>query len=183
MHANLVFSGKLGSGKTTVSKLLAAKLGARWGGFGVTVKRIATEQGLPFDRNTLQTLGEHLVTKTPETFCRTVISEAEPSIGQGLILDGLRHISILGHLRQILLPFPVIPIYVEVAEPIRIKRIISRDAHNLQILDRLESHSTEIEVIAALRESAQLCADNSESPETTVEGIVYWLRSNCIIGC
>ena len=177
MNVNLVFSGKLGSGKTTVSKLLASRIGARWNSFGATVKRIAFERGMPVERDALQKLGAELVSNCPDAFCRRVISEAEPSSGQGLIVDGLRHIAILKQLQQLLLPATVIPIYVDVDETVRIDRIRRRGGMNIRDLQRLESHSTEIEVMDALRTSAQLIVDNTKTSESAVEQILKWLKS------
>lgn len=178
MNADLVFSGKLGSGKTTVSKLLADRVGARWNSFGATVKRIAFERGLPTGREALQSLGAELVSNSPEVFCRRVISEAVPSSGHGLVVDGLRHIAILKQLQQFVLPAPLIPVYVDVDEAVRLDRIKRRGGINIQDLQRLESHSTEIEVMVALRESAQLRVDNSKTAENAVDQILEWLRVN-----
>jgi cytidylate kinase len=180
MNVNLVFSGKLGCGKTTVSKLVALRIGARWNSFGSIVKRIASERGLPTGRETLQALGADLVSNSPEAFCRKVISEAEPSSGHGLVVDGLRHITILKQIQQLLLPAPVIPIYVGVNEAVRIDRIKRRGGINIQDLQRLESHSTEIEVMDDLLKSARLLVDNTKTPENTVEQILNWLKANHI---
>jgi cytidylate kinase len=181
MNANIIFSGKLGSGKTTVSKLLALRMEARWNSFGATVKRIASERGLPAGREALQALGAELVSNSPEAFCRKVLSEAEPSTGHGLVVDGLRHITILKQLQHLLLPAPVILIYVDVDNVVRLDRLKQRGGINIEDLQRLESHSTEIEVMVALRESAQLRVDNSKTPENAVDQILDWLKANQIL--
>lgn len=182
MNANLAFSGRLGSGKTTVSKLLAERVGARWNSFGNTVKRIARERGIPVEREALQALGAELVSNSPEALCERVISEAEPSSGCGVVLDGLRHTVILKHLRQSLLPSLLIPIFVDVDEAVRLDRIKRRGGLSIEELRRLESHSTEVEVMAALRKSAQLRVDNSGTPANAVEEILIWLRASRLFG-
>jgi cytidylate kinase len=181
MSANLAFSGKLGSGKTTVSKLLAERVGARWNSFGNTVKRIAQERGLPMEREALQALGEELVSNSPKAFCQRVISEAEPSSGRGLVLDGLRHTVILKHLQQSLLPSLLIPVFVDVDEPVRLDRIQRRGGLSIEDLRRLESHSTEVEVMAALRSLAQLRVNNSGTPGSAVEEILIWLTASRLL--
>jgi cytidylate kinase len=176
MNADLVFSGKLGSGKTAVSKMLAARIGARWNGFGATVKRIAAERELQIERHVLQVLGEELVQKSPDAFCRRVIAEAIPQSGTTLVLDGLRHLSILEQLRKLLSPRRVILIFVDVQEPIRLERILKREDCDLHTLKELESHSTEIQVMTELRSSAESIVDNSGALASTVEGIQNYLR-------
>jgi cytidylate kinase len=181
MNANLAFSGKLGSGKTTVSKLLAERIGARWNSFGDTVKRIARERGIPAEREALQALGAELVSNSPEAFCQRVVSEAQPSSGHDLVVDGLRHTAILKHLQRILLPGTLIPVFVDVDEDIRLDRIKRRGGLSIEDLRRLESHSTEVEVMAALRGSAQLTVDNSGAPADAVDNILVWLRATRLL--
>jgi cytidylate kinase len=181
MNVNLAFSGQLGSGKTTVSRLLAERIGARWNSFGNTVKRIARERGITVERGALQALGADLVSNSPEAFCQRVIREAEPPSRGGLVLDGLRHAAILKHLQQILLPSPVVLVFVDVDEAVRLVRMKQRGGAIIEDLRRLESHSTEVEVMAALRGSADLRADNSGAATTTVEQIVTWLLAKGLL--
>jgi len=65
LKVNVLFCGLLGSGKTTVSKTIAHKFGARWNSFGKTVAAIALDRGLATDRRQLQALGEDLVRSNP----------------------------------------------------------------------------------------------------------------------
>ncbi len=80
-HNILFFAGRLGSGKTTLSRAVANQLGARWNSFGNTVRKIAGERSLPMSRQNLQQLGSDLVDQTPEWFCNRVVAEAEPNEG------------------------------------------------------------------------------------------------------
>lgn len=80
-----------------------------------------------------------------------------------------------------LLPQRLILIFVDVAESIRIQRIINRGDCDLATLNELESHSTEIQVITSLRSSAEFIADNSGTLESAVDGIQYWLHANKVV--
>jgi|ERR1039458_4186844 dephospho-CoA kinase len=177
MNPHFAFSGKIGSGKTDVLKLFASRTGARWNSFGNTVKRIAAERHLLPNREVLQKLGAELVSSCPDEFCRRVINEATPECGPFLVIDGVRHTSIFEQLKTILHPTPVISVFVEVNEPVRLERIQRRGMHGLLELAVLESHSTEIQVMTSLRNSANLCVDNSLTLEDAVTSIQEWLNS------
>jgi dephospho-CoA kinase len=182
MNPHFAFSGKIGSGKTAVSKLFASRMGARWNSFGNTVKRIAEDRHVTPDREALQNLGAELVSICPDAFCRRVINEANPKHGSFLVIDGVRHAAILERLKVILHPTPVVSIFVEVHEPVRLERIRRRGVPGLQELKVFESHSTEIQVMTSLRKSADLCVDNSLTLEVAIARIQEWFNSKLKVG-
>jgi cytidylate kinase len=177
LKTSLIFCGKLGSGKSTVSRGVASRIGAQWNGFGSTVMSIAIERKLPIDRGQLQTLGAQLVRETPDYFCDRVLSGAGYSTGHVVVLDGLRHESILTLLRKKLAPDNLLCIYVEVEDEIRIERVARRSSLNEDEVRRLDMHSTEIQVEKALRSLSELVVDNSQSPELAVDAVTCWLNS------
>lgn len=178
MKTHFVFCGKIGSGKTTVSRLFAEQANARWNSFGSTVKGLAVERSQPTTREALQTLGAELVSTSPDFFCQRVIQQAKPDTGSFFVLDGLRHASILEQLKKILHPDQILFIFVDLDESIRLERIRQRGVPSLQELAKLEAHSTEIQVMAELRELSDFCVDNSTTPTASVARIQDWIRTN-----
>ena len=79
MNAGLVicFSGRIGSGKSSVTKALANALHWRRASFGDYVRaRVAEQGGDPASREDLQNLGQALVEANPEAFAVAVIHAA-----------------------------------------------------------------------------------------------------------
>lgn len=174
---NLIFfSGKLGSGKTEISKRVAQRLSLRWNGFGYTLKRIATERGISISRPNLQELGESLVANDLELFCKRVIDEATGGKNSEIVIDGLRHIAVREHAKTIHADNNVFCIFVEVDENIRQSRIFSRDGISQKELQQLEDHQTERDVADRLRKEANFVADNSRNPDFTVTAVINWLN-------
>ncbi len=176
LKTNLIFCGKLGSGKSTVSKGVASRIGAKWNGFGSSVKSIAEERGLLTSRDQLQKLGAQLVIESPDFFCNRVLAEAGYSSSQVIVLDGLRHESILALLREKLAPDNLFCVFVELEEKIRVDRIAKRNGLNEEEVRQLDTHSTEIEV-EKLRSVSDFVADNSKTPESAVDAVICWLDS------
>lgn len=177
MNGNLVFCGRLGSGKTKLSKGVAMALGACWTGFGPTIKRIAVERGMPVTRTDLQTLGADLVCNDPVALCRRVIDEASVSGDQRLVIDGLRHRSIYDALSLLSKPRRLWCIYVDVADAVRFVRLMARDALDLDAIKTLDAHSTETQVPETLRRLADHIADNNGELDDTLRGVLRWLQA------
>src|SRR5216683_5953864 len=88
----IALAGPMGSGKSTVSRALAARLNARILGFGEYVRVCARERGLDADdRTVLQDLGQKLVAKYPIAFVRDAVRWAGHQPGNRIIFDGIRH--------------------------------------------------------------------------------------------
>jgi len=177
MNVNLVVFGKVGSGKTVLSHGLAAALGARWSGFGFTIKGIAAELGIPQTREQLQTLGAKLVADDPEALCRRVIQEGEPQDKQCMVIDGLRHKSIHDTLSAMSKPRRLLCIFVAVPDDIRYERLQKRDHISVETIQELEAHSTEAQVAGELLQLADYIADNSGDLETTLRRILGWIQT------
>lgn len=171
MQANFAFSGRIGSGKTQVSKAVATVLGLGWNSFGATIKNIAVERNLPTDRKGLQALGEKLVATEPENLCRRLLLDAKPSGSQPIVIDGLRHRHIRDMLQRLLAPAALVVVFVDVADAIRLERLRIRDGLTDWEVKEFEGHSTEIQVAAEIRSLADLVADNSGALDTTVAAI------------
>jgi hypothetical protein len=98
-----VFSGSPKVGKTSLSKRLANELGCPFASFGDYVRsraRVLLGDVTP-DRRFLQDLGQELVRRDPEGFCRGVLSSTPSSRERPIVLDGLRHIVLLPILAEV----------------------------------------------------------------------------------
>lgn len=177
MSPNLLFSGPIGSGKTSISKQVASSLGYGWNGFGATVKRIAMERSIPIEREKLQALGEHLITSDPNELCRRVMQEAGSEAARPVIIDGLRHAHIRNILERLSSPRGVVCIYVHVDDVTRFDRIAERDGSTPEKIRALDLHSTEVEVGGAIRDLADFVADNNREASVTCTTILEWLEA------
>src|SRR5437667_11684940 len=92
MALAVAFSGKLGSGKTTVSSSLAEALKWPRTSFGDYVREILRSRGLEQTRDNLQRFGTQLLNDDPRAFCRSVLLSCGWTPGDNLIIDGLRHL-------------------------------------------------------------------------------------------
>lgn len=174
MNHIFVFCGPIGSGKSSVSKLFAAKSGATWNGFGRTTRDIAEERGHGTDRKQLQELGALLVGNEPEFFCRRVIRPALENPQTPGVIDGLRHGSILTQIQKLVTPRQTVLVFVDAPINVRRERIKARDGLSPEQLGELDKHSTEIEVDQHLRNVAHFIADNTLSVEECVTNIESW---------
>ncbi|HXC35285.1 MAG TPA: AAA family ATPase [Candidatus Acidoferrales bacterium] len=177
MKPIFIFCGLIGSGKSSVSKLFAKGIGAKWNSFGTATRDIAGERGVQIQRENLQSLGAHLIKNERELFCKRVLA---PVLGDGTecgVVDGLRHAHVLRELRAMLSPRKIICIYVEVSTEERLDRVGKRDGLNADQLAILDSHSTEVEVKTELRKLADFVADNSGTPEECVSRIQNWAKA------
>jgi dephospho-CoA kinase len=177
MNFLVAFSGPMGSGKSTISKQVAAQVGGKWTGFGDAVRSIAKERSLVGGREMLQELGAELVAKSPELFCRRVISEASAATDQLLVVDGVRHKSIRDHLAAVSWPRRFCLVYVDAPLELRLDRLKSRDGLSAEKAAALANHSTEIEVENKLRQLADKRVDNFANPALAIEAVISFLQT------
>jgi cytidylate kinase len=175
MKPNLIFSGPIGSGKTTISRKIAASLGYGWNSFGATVKRIAIEHSIPVRREDLQALGERLIADESPQFCLRVLQEAEGFPLKPVVIDGLRHAHIRSVLQELSISRLIVCIFVDVDDVTRFSRIQQRDALTAEKIRLLDSHSTEIEVSEGIRGLADFIANNNGAASSCCAAIREWL--------
>lgn len=181
MKPNIIFSGPIGSGKTSVSKQVAATLGYGWNSFGATVKRIAIERSVPVQRENLQALGERLIADEPRQFCHRVLQEAEGTTLKPVVIDGLRHAHIRGVLQELSRPRSLVCIYVHVDDATRFSRIQQRDALTPEKIRTLDAHSTESEVSERIRGLADFVADNNGQVSACSAAVLKWLVAEQLV--
>jgi cytidylate kinase len=161
----IAFSGKIGSGKSTVATALAQTLGLPQVSFGDYVRQQAQLRQLPQTRQQLQDLGEHLLQTDASAFCREVLGQA-PNWPQGVVVDGVRHQDVLQLLRQLVVPQSLFHIHLTLDEATRTQRVEQRSdgllAHG-QEQYRTGTHPTEQQVTEALPRVADIVVNSSVS--------------------
>jgi|SRR5579859_1238230 len=171
----LSFAGQIGSGKSTISKQVADKLGWKRVGFGDFLRGQVIVRGLaPQSRSTLQNLGQEFINRGWRPFCSQVLETAGWIPGENLVVDGIRHVEALDTLLELTHPSDGKLVYITTAESMRMQRIATRDSEkNLAA----ESHPMETEGYSLLPTRADLLIDNSSSVAQTVEKIIDALDS------
>jgi cytidylate kinase len=172
----LAFSGKIGSGKTTLSQQVADALGWRRASFGEYLCTFAQSQGLEVSRDVLQELGESLVARGPDDFCKTVLAHFGWNSGEPLVIDGVRHAAVFEALRRLVAPLELRLVFVSVDETTRLKRLKQTDRDVIGRLKDVESHSTEREVTDKLPSLASRHVQGDRPAKEVVREIVGWVH-------
>lgn len=172
----ICFAGRIGSGKTTLSKAVANNL--RWprASFGDYVRMEALRQGLNEPRKVLQRIGASLV-EDPNKFCHLVLKQVSWKPGQNLIIDGIRHSKILDSLRKLTDPSEVFLVFVTTEEQAIRKRFAEENPFREDDLLSFEAHSTETEVKSSLSAEASLIVDGTRPVNILAREIVAWFQN------
>lgn len=172
----IAFSGKLGSGKTTVSSAVAVTLGWARVGFGDYVRSVVRKRGLGETREVLQQVGTELLEVDPRAFCRAVLSSAGKIYPTNLIIDGLRHIRTISIIRDLISPVSLKIVSISIPEEIRRYRLEQRDGDDAASINTIEAHSSEQEVDIIRSEFADLVVDGKKSVEILVNEVAAWIK-------
>ena len=165
----LAFSGKIGSGKTSISKAVAAYLKWPRVSFGDYVRLIANQRQLSHERKDLQRLGEELLSTDIDSFCQAVLAQADRPEGN-LIIDGVRHELVIKVLRGLVRPSLLIHVHI----PVDLETQRSR-LNDIIVEDLL--HSTEYEATSTLASIADSILYNTGSIDQAVLYIVDMLSN------
>lgn len=174
------FSGKIGSGKSTLSKLVTTRLGWQYVSFGDYVRATAIKLGLDASkRDVLQELGVNLINEGWDKFCISVLNAANCNIDKPFIIDGIRHHECVITLKRIITPMDFKLIFVDISETIQEQRIIERGIEPLDNLKKIQEHSTEIQVNSFIRNMSDLVIDGSEPIDKLENTIISWIFNIC----
>lgn len=171
----LAFSGKIASGKTTISREVAHILNWPWVSFGDFIRSVARERGLEESREVLQELGEKFVKEEQEWLCQKVLSQEKWAPGGSLIIDGIRHIEILNKLKTLVYPSELFLITIHLDEEIRIERL-QKHGISLRNIELTGKHSTE-QQNDLLIQTADLLLDGSKEIEDLLNIIITWIQN------
>jgi cytidylate kinase len=173
----LALSGKIGSGKTTLSQQVADALGWKRASFGEYVRAHAKSQGLDENsRDVLQAVGQRLVDKDPVDFCRAVLAHFGWTSGEPLVIDGVRHVVVVDALRKIVAPLDLRVVFVDVSEKTRLKRIQDTDRDVASRMSEIETHATEREVPSVVRDLAARRVEGDRPVKDVVQDILAWVH-------
>lgn len=170
----VAFAGKLGSGKTTVTRSLAEALGWPRAGFGDYVREAVSRQGLEGTRENLQKIGSQLLNKDPEQFCASVLLSCGWKAGHNLIIDGLRHVETIEIIRRLAYPAALKIVFISVSESTRLERLQRRGECDVATADR---HSSEQQVGSAVYSRADLVIDGDRPLGSIIVELTEWIRN------
>lgn len=135
------FSGEIASGKTTVSTVVAKRLGWKRASFGDHLRRTHPD----VSRREIQEFGQNWVQDDPEGLCKDVLTAGGFSHGESFVLDGVRHVAALQHLVEIARPTQVRLFFLDVPIHLRRQRASGRGAGDRQDFERASEHVVEAE--------------------------------------
>ncbi|MFH6780887.1 MULTISPECIES: AAA family ATPase [Methylobacterium] len=160
----IALSGGIGAGKTALAEKLAEALDADRVSFGREVRRYAKENNEnPDDRSILQQLGQALVLTECKQFVRRVLDQQSQPRKDRLIIDGVRHIEVLIHLKEEVGKRPLYLVHVATPSSTREQRIMERDQVERRLAARYDNDITEAQVTRILPQYASLTV-NGELP-------------------
>jgi len=170
----IVFSGPIGSGKTTISQALAEATGIPRVSFGSLIRSRAERDGASSDRVSLQQLGAKLVHRDPEQLCAEVLAQAANGKIKGIIIDGVRHTTILATLCRLLAPLQPVLVFVERKEVTA--PLFKFGTDDPSMIVAIQQHSTEAE-LERLRVAAELTISKKASVDGAVKKIIRYLKA------
>jgi hypothetical protein len=119
-------------------------------------------------------LGSTAIGEGWDAFCRNVLEDAGWARGEGVVVDGVRHIEGLETLAKVVGPLRVYLLYVEVDEEVRGTRIAMKTG-GMTDVTAIDQHETEIQVPSVLARRADLIVDGHGPVEGAVDRVVQWL--------
>lgn len=162
------FSGRIGSGKSSVSEALAERLGWRRTSFSEYLRaELQRRGGDPSSRQALQDLGQSLVEADGEAFCKAVLTAGGFQPGCNFLLDGVRHVDIFRTLTGLALPSSTRLIFLAADDASRHERVAVRRDGRADFA-RAEAHQVEADMKDGLPAIADLCVNASQELEVVV---------------
>lgn len=167
----VALAGAVGSGKSTLGRMLAERMNGEVASFGDFVRHIATQRGITHDRHSLQALGQSRIDENPAAFVAEFLVWAAPKPGKLLVIDGVRHAAVDDILREwsreVGRSYYLILIDASLAE--RAKR---RHSGNEVEARRVDEHRVERETVCTLPSVADLVVDGDGEPENVLKRIL-----------
>lgn len=170
----IAFAGLIGSGKSTVSVALAETLGCSRASFGDYVRDIAKKRGLKPEREKLQEIGNELVERGWEPFCKAVLSQANWKKGNTIVVDGIRHIEAIQTLLKITNPSRFILVFISIGDEDRKARLIGKGINEKEQQIKIDSHSTEMQV-SSLKQKADIILDGTKPIPALVDQVIKYI--------
>lgn len=171
----LAFSGPIASGKTTIAKSLSKALEWKYASFGDFVRAEAVLRGKNLEsREVLQEIGNDLISQGWGIFCKAVLDGADWKSGEGLVIDGIRHVDGMQVLKGIVVPLDVYLIYITIDKDVRSQRLVDKNIQPHDLI-HIEQHSTEVQVPNALLSLADIILNGGDIADNIVATLKEWL--------
>lgn len=162
------FAGKIGSGKSSVSRRLAEGLAWPRAAFGDYLRaEISRLGGDPESREQLQNLGQKLVDEDPSRFCRAVMMSSGFVPGGDLLLEGVRHVRIQRIVAELAHPSQTKLVYLAASEDERLKRV-AEHVDGESDFDRASTHPVETELETSLPKITDILIDGAAPVDEVV---------------
>jgi cytidylate kinase len=159
----ITFSGRIATGKTHVTQVLADALAWPRASFSDYLRKVLAARGIAEpDRKMLQDLGQSLVQSDPDAFCRNVIGQVAFVPGTNLVLDGIRHIDIQRRVAIAVLPSRARLIHLAADDDLLAQRVRRRGTSQME-LQRANEHEVEQELLETLPGIANAIIYTSQS--------------------
>ena len=174
VNAILVLSGQIGSGKSSLARSIEEKFEISRASFGGYVRYLVRKSGgNDEDRAALQDEGEQRVRADPRGFLIATL-EFHGWNGTGsIVVDGLRHISILDEMRK-LFGDDLRHVHLEADVDISLERAVAR-GDDARMVERALEHRVEADTTIALLTHADLVLPASEPIERQVTRIALFV--------
>lgn len=173
----VAFTGPIGSGKSTLSRLVSNELGWPLASFGACVRKMADAYGFDKSRKGLQLTGNFLIGRGWKIFCGQVLADANWKPSSNLIVDGIRHLEALETLRDIVTPANIYLVYVSLSKADRKNRLKARNNEDHLNLEEIELDPTEEQVKTILLNRADFVVYNSCPADKVAKKIATWIQS------
>ena len=180
------FSGEIGSGKSSISRAVARRLGCGCASFGGYLREeVVRGGGDPARRESLQDLGQNQIKQDAELLCGRVLAAGGFVAGTDFVLDGVRHVEVLPHLVRIAAPSEVRLIFLKADVRLRLSRVGKRSDGAREDFDRAVGHIVEAELEHELPTVADAIVDGSPVEADVVEvciGLITgWRNANSCV--
>jgi adenylate kinase family enzyme len=147
-HKIICISGKVASGKTTLSKKISEIIGCNHFSVSDYLKSIAKMQRNDIiDRPLLQKLGEECINKGWDKFANDFLSFINYKNKKYIIIDGIRHVEFYKSLYQISSKLSVL-IYIEINDKVLLNRLLLRGEENIDYSHIAEGNLSNIKDIS-----------------------------------
>lgn len=147
------FSGKIGSGKSSVSKGVARALAWKHAAFGDYLRsELQRRGGDATSREELQEFGQQQIEDDLVGCCTAVLAYGGIKPEDSFVLDGVRHVDVFHHIAQTVAPTPTRLLFLATDDVSRRLRVALRPDRD--DLPRAETHRVESELSVDLQKLA-----------------------------